>query len=138
MHTCLKLTTVTFRRPFQLSGFRAVLPAGEYSVESENDVLDGMFLPDCLRSPVLIHLHATPGNPGYAQTMTVPWAVLEAALLWDRSSATSALSEPSLGEMLLDPTVRQLMHADSVSEAHIRDLVSLLPRRKPFHAKSDR
>jgi hypothetical protein len=70
--------------------------------------------------------------------LTIPWAVLEAALLRDRNLATMALPEPGLEEMLLDPMLRQLMRADGVSETHIRDLVSHLRKRKPFHAKSDR
>jgi hypothetical protein len=138
MHTQTRKTTVTFTRPFQLDGLQAALSAGVYNVESENDVLDGMFIPDCLRSSILIHLHATPGSPGYSQTLTVPWAVLEAALLWDRSSATTALPEPGLEEILLDPMVRQPMRSDGVSEVHSRDLLSHLPTRKPFSAKSDR
>ncbi len=135
MHTQTRKTTVTFTRPFQLDGLEKVLPAGVYNVESENDVLDGIFLPDCLRSSALIHLHATPGSPGYAQTLTVPWALLEAALLRDRGPATMALlPEPGLEEMLLDPMVRQLMRSDGVSEAHVRDTVSHMSKRKPFHA----
>jgi hypothetical protein len=138
MHTQTRKTTVTFVRPFQLDGLEKVLPAGVYRVESEDDVLEAMFLPDCLRTSVLIHLHSTPGSPGYAQTLTVPWAALEAALLRDRSAATVALPEPGLEEMLLDPMVRQVMRSDGVSEATIRDLVSRLFKRKPFHAKSER
>lgn len=138
MHTQTRKTTVSFARPFQLDGLEKVLPAGFYNVESENDVLDGMFLSDCLRPSVLIHLHAAPGNPVYAQTMTVPWAVLEAALLRDRGPASMALPEMSLEEMLHDSGVQQLMRSDGVSEAHIRGLISHLLKRTPFHAKSDR
>lgn len=137
MHTQTIKTTVTFLRPFQLDGFEAVLPAGVYGVESENDVLDGMFLPDCLRPSVLIHLHVTPGSPGHAQTLTVPWAILEVALLRDRSPATTALPEPCLEEMSLDPMVRQLMRSDGVSKARVRDLVLNLPKRNLPHAKSE-
>ena len=107
MHTQTIKTTVTFLRPFQLDGFEAVLPAGVYGVESENDVLDGMFLPDCLRPSVLIHLHATPGSSGHAQTLTVPWAVLEVALLRDRSPATTALN----GEFSLSVVIARCKEA---------------------------
>jgi hypothetical protein len=111
MHTQTRKTTVTFTRPFQLDGFEAVLPAGMYSMESENDVLDGMFLPDCLRTSVLIQLHSTPGSLGYSQTLTVSWKALEAALLWDRTSAV-APTEPGLEEMPLGPIARLPMHRD--------------------------
>jgi hypothetical protein len=137
MHTQTRKTNVTFTRPFQLDGLQAALSTGVYGVESENDVLDGMFLPHCLRPSVLIHLHAAPGSPGYAQTLTVSWAVLEAALLRDGSPATMALPEPGLEEMLLDPNVRQLMRLDGVSEARVRDLVLNVPKRNLPHAKPE-
>lgn len=137
MHIETRKTTVTFERPFRLDGLEMDLPAGEYGVESENDVLDGMFLPDSLRTSVLIHPHSTAGTPGYSQTLAVPWEVLEAALSRDRSRAAPPI-EPGLEEMLLEPIIRLLMRSDGVSEASIRDLVSHLPKRKLSHAKSER
>ena len=138
MHTQVRRKTVTFAHPFQLDGLDKVLPAGTYSVESENDVLDGMFLPDCLRTSVLIQLHTMPGSSGYSQTLTVSWEALEAALLRDRSPAVMAPPEANLEEMLLDPIVRQIMHSDGVSEAAIRDLVSHLPRWNLSNVASER
>ena len=137
MHTQTRKTIVTFARPFQLKGFEKALPAGVYSVESENDVLDGMFLPDRLRTSVLVHRHSTPGSPGYSQTLTVPWEGLEAALLRDRSPAMVAPPEADLEEMLLAPIIRQLMRADGVSETHIRDLVSRLRKTKFSRAEAE-
>lgn len=46
--------------------------------------------------------------------------------------------EPGLDELLLDPIIQQLMHSDGVSETHIRDLVSRLPKRKRSHANTER
>jgi hypothetical protein len=89
MHTVTQKKTVTFVRTFRLDGFEKELPAGTYEVESENDVLDGMFLPDCMRRSVRIDLPSTPGSPGYSQTLTVSWTILEAALSKDRSSGCS-------------------------------------------------
>lgn len=137
MHTQTRKTTVTFARPFQLDGLERLLPAGVYSVESENDILDGMALPDCLRMSVLIHLHSTSGSPGYAQTLTVPWQELQAARLWDRNPAV-APTEPGLEEMLLDPAIRLLMRSDGVSKTFIRDLVSRPHKRELSHGKSER
>jgi hypothetical protein len=84
---------VTFARPFAPDGFERVLPSGIYSVESENDVLDGMFLPDCLRTSVLIHLPSTPGSPGYAQS--------------------DGISETSIRHTIPRPSKRRLSHANA-------------------------
>lgn len=135
MHTQTRKTTVTFTHSFQLDGFEMELPAGMYDVESKNEFLNGMFLPDCLRPSVLIHLHATPGSTGHAQTMSVPRATFEAALLRDRSPATMTSPEIGLEEMLRDPGVQQLMRSDGVSDSYVRDLISHLLKRTPFHAK---
>lgn len=113
MHTQTRNTAVKFARPFQLDELEKVLPSG---VESENDVLDGMILPDCLRTSLPIHLHSTPGSPGHSQTLTAPWQALEVALLRNRSPAVAS-TEPGLDEMLLDPTMRLLMRSEGVSEA---------------------
>ena len=128
MHTQTRKTTVTFSRPFQMDGFEEELPAGVYEVESEYDILDGLFLPDCRRTSVLIHLQSNSGSSGYAQTLTVPWLDLEAALVRDRLPAMST-ANPGLEEILLDPIIRKLMRSDDVSEAEIRDLVSGPPKR---------
>ncbi|HSS64896.1 MAG TPA: hypothetical protein VLS27_10700 [Gammaproteobacteria bacterium] len=127
---------MTFARPSQLDKLEKVLPAGVYSVESENDVLDGMILPDCLRTSLPIHLNSTSGSPGHSQTLTTPWQALEVALLRNWSPAVAS-TEPGLDEMLLDPTIRLLMRSDGVSEAYIRDLVSRLPQRNLSHVKSE-
>jgi len=138
MHTQTRRKTVTFARSFQLDGLDEMLPAGTYNVESENDVLDGMFLPDCLRTSVLIQLHTMPGSSGYSQTMTVSWEALEAALLRDRSPALVSSPEANLEEMLLDPIIRQIMYSDGVSEAQIRDLVSHMSLRNLSNVASER
>jgi hypothetical protein len=138
MHTQTKRKTVTFARAFLLDGLDKVLPAGAYSVESENDVLDGMFLPDCLRTSVLIHLHKMPGSSGYSQTLTVSWEALEAALSRDQSPAVVAPPQASLEEMLLDPIIRQIMYSDGVSEAQIRDLASHMSLRNLSDVASER
>jgi len=130
MLTQKRKTTVTFAHSFPLDGFERVLPAGLYSVESEDDVSDGMFLPDCLRTSVLIHLHSTLDSPGYSETLTVPWTALEAALSHDSWPVTPSVTEAGLEAMLLDPIIRSLMHSDHVSEASIRTLISRLHERR--------
>ncbi len=54
--------TVTFRRPFVLGGFDEVLPAGAYSVETDEELLEGISFPAYRRILTLIQLHAQPSG----------------------------------------------------------------------------
>ncbi len=79
--------TVTFRKPFILGGFDEVLPAGAYSVESDEDLLEGVSFPAYRRVLTVIHLHAKPGYPNRTQTLTIVPSELDAALERDKAPA---------------------------------------------------
>ena len=78
--------TVTFKRPFVLSGFDQLLTAGAYRVETDEELLDGVSFPAYQRIATLFHLDAIPGQPGVTQTLTVDPGDLDAALKRDRES----------------------------------------------------
>jgi len=109
-------------QPFVLDGFEGTLPAGTYDLESEQEILDGMSLPDCLRTSVLIHLQSKIGSPALAQTLTVPWDALERAQIRDQAPVDSA-SDVLLAGMLADPIVQLVMLSDRVSETEVRSVV---------------
>ena len=77
--------TVTFRRPFVLGGFDEVLPAGAYSVETDEQLLEDISFPVYRRLLTLIHLQAKPGHPGLTQTLTIDPNELDAALKRDQA-----------------------------------------------------
>ena len=79
--------TVTFRRPFVLGGFDEVLPAGAYSVETDEELLEGISFPAYRRILSVIRLHAKPGHPGLTQTLTIDPNELDAALKRDQVPA---------------------------------------------------
>ena len=79
--------TVTFNKPFILGGFDEILPAGAYSVETDEELLEGISFPAYRRILTLIHLHAKPDHPGVTQILTIDPNELDAALLRDRESA---------------------------------------------------
>lgn len=81
------------------------IPAGVYNVESEDDVLDDMFLPDCLRPSVLVHLHAQLGIGGCSRTLRVAREELELGLRRDR--AFSRMQEIEAG-LRASPSVPNL------------------------------
>jgi hypothetical protein len=79
--------TVTFRRPFVLGGFDEVLPAGAYSVETDEELLEGISFPAYRRVLTWIHLHPKPGHPGLKQTLAIDPNELDAALTRDQAPA---------------------------------------------------
>jgi hypothetical protein len=87
MTTRTSKKTVTFRRPFVLGGFDEVLPAGAYSVETDEELLEGISFPAYRRILSVIHLHAKPGHPGLTQTLTIDPNELDAALKRDQAPA---------------------------------------------------
>jgi len=77
-------TTVTFRRSFVLGGFDEVLPAGTYTVETDEELLEGISFPAYRRILTLIRLHP---HPGLTQTLTIDPNELNAALMRDQASS---------------------------------------------------
>ena len=88
--------TVTFRRPFVLGEFEEVLPAGDYRVETDEELLEGISFPAYRRILTLIHLHANPEHPGRTQTMTIDPNELDAALERDQAPI-EILDRPETG-----------------------------------------
>lgn len=79
--------TVTFSNPFVLGGFDEVLPAGAYSVETDEELLEGISFPAYRRILTVIHLHTESSNPGLARTLTIDPNELDAALHRDQAPA---------------------------------------------------
>jgi hypothetical protein len=83
MSTRTTQTTVTFRRPFTISGVDGMQPAGRYAIETDEELLQGISFPAYRRVQTLIHLHAAPGQSGISQTVMVDPEELDAALARD-------------------------------------------------------
>ena len=119
-------TTAVFARPFSVPGLDEVLPAGEYSLETELAATPGLADPERWKASVLIHLHPDAAAPGLARTLTIPLADLEQALAEDKLTGRP-LADFVLDELLADPMVRLVMASDGVSEAEVRRLHSRQP-----------
>jgi len=76
--------TVTFKRSFVLGGFDEVLPAGAYTVETDEELLEGISFPAYRRILTLIRLHR---HPGLTQMLTIDPKELDAALERDQAPA---------------------------------------------------
>lgn len=75
--------TVTFIAPFFQSGLDKVVPAGSYTVETDEELLEGVSFPAYRRLSTLIHLHAKFANGEVAETVVIDPKELDAALALD-------------------------------------------------------
>jgi hypothetical protein len=104
--------TVTFSRPFVLGGFDEVLPAGAYSVETDEELLDGISFPAYRRISSVIRLHAKPGHPGLTQTLTIDPNELDAALKRDQAPAEIPVGRNDSQKTLKETTDSRREEAD--------------------------
>lgn len=72
--------TVTFGRPFVLSGSAEELQAGSYEVETEEELIDGVSFPVYRRVSTWLNF---PAKPGLTQKLIIDPNELEVALKRD-------------------------------------------------------
>ena len=75
--------TVTFMHPFNLSGMDKEQPAGTYTMETDEELLQTLSLPAYKRISTLIRLPAPPGSTVLTQIVEVNPLELAAALARD-------------------------------------------------------
>lgn len=90
MKTRTSEKTVTFRGPFALAGLDEVLPAGDYSVETEEELIEGISYAAYRRTATVLRLHATAGPSHLTRALTVEPDELDAALARDAMSGAGA------------------------------------------------
>ena len=79
--------TVTFARPFLLSGIDEVQPAGTYTVETNEELLPGLSFLAYRRIATLIFLPLRPGGAFVERIVNIDPLELEAAQKSDASIA---------------------------------------------------
>lgn len=82
--------TVTFTRPFSLSGIDGVQPAGTYAVETDEELLPGLSFPAYRRIATLICLPSRPGEPVMERVANIDPLELRAAQERDAGVRTLA------------------------------------------------
>ena len=75
--------TVTFRRPFSLSAIDEVQPSGTYTVDTDEELIDGLSFLAYRRVATLLHLPSMSSRVGVTELVTVNPLELEAALKTD-------------------------------------------------------
>lgn len=79
-----KSTTVTFQLPFLVDGYDRELPAGDYQLATDEELVEGLSFPAYRR--VATHLYIHP-KPGITEMLPVSWAEITAAQLRDEVAA---------------------------------------------------
>ena len=79
-------TTVSFVRPFVLEGHDQELPAGEYVVETDEELIQGLSFPAYRRVSTTLYVDFLPGRPGQKQAWSIDPKKLDAALILDQAA----------------------------------------------------
>ena len=80
-------STVTFTRPFLIDGFGQELPAGDYVIETEEELIQGLSFPVYRRVSTTLHVDRIPGHPGQKESWQIVPEALDAALVLDGVAA---------------------------------------------------
>lgn len=80
MMTRSSTKTVTFTKPFNLRGIERELPAGDYTVETHEELIQGLSFPVYRRASTQIHLCTVPGHAGWTQILEIDPQDLNGAL----------------------------------------------------------
>ena len=137
--------TVTFRRPFSVSRMDEVQPAGTYTVETIEELLEGVSFPAWRRTATVILMRPQAGAAGIGQDLDIDPLELAAAQDSDALDLPDAVVEASLGELLSDGILQQAVHSAGLSPATfkimLRDLAARVlatrHRRESKGRKSD-
>jgi hypothetical protein len=72
-------TPITFHRPFSLPGVDGLQPAGTYTVETDEELIEGLSFYAYRRVATVIRLPAGSGRLGFSQAVSVNPLDLDAA-----------------------------------------------------------
>ncbi|QND52041.1 hypothetical protein HB779_09055 [Phyllobacterium sp. 628] len=87
MFTRTTHSIVHFDAPFVLKGVDKTLPAGDYDVDQDEELIDGLSRAAYRRVATFIHVPARSSRLSTSQLFTIDHFDLEAALLEDQSKA---------------------------------------------------
>jgi hypothetical protein len=120
--------TVTFRRPFSLSGLGEMQPAGTYAVETSEELLEDLSFPAWRRTGTVILLRPQAGG-GVGQDLEIDPAELEAIEDSDALNLPDAAAEATLGDLLADGVLQQAVQSAGLSPTEFKTLLRELTAR---------
>ncbi len=89
MNTRSTRSTVTFAHPFHIAGYEGDLPAGDYEVVVDEDLLQGLSFEAWRRSASYLLIGGRAGSRGPTEMRPVDPRDLEAALARDQAQSES-------------------------------------------------
>lgn len=69
-----------------IGGLDDALPSGDYIIETDEELLEGLSFPAYRRKRTLIYLHANSSRPGCRQALPIDLDDLDAALMRDQAA----------------------------------------------------
>ena len=93
MNTRSTKTSVTFTKPFSLPGYVDELPAGEYEVLVEEELIQGLSFEAWRRTSTFLAVRGTGNHAGRTELRAISDSDLKAAL--DRDAAVTGVSHQS-------------------------------------------
>jgi hypothetical protein len=91
MRTTRKIAT--FRRSFLLEGVDRTLPAGQYEVITDEELIEGLSFPVYRRLATMMYLPAE-SNPGSIEMVTIDPVALQAAQDRDAKAVRQTVAKP--------------------------------------------
>ena len=83
MTTRTNAVSVTFHRPFSLSGIDQLQPAGTYVVETDEELIEGLSFSAYRRVATTIRLPVQSSRAGFSQSVPINPVDLDGALAMD-------------------------------------------------------
>ena len=90
-------TTVSFARPFHVSGIAGMQPAGRYIVETDEELIEALSFVAYRRVSTTIQLPPESGRTSCTETHVIDPAALEAALARDAAGMPPPALAPEPG-----------------------------------------
>ncbi|MDQ4062202.1 MAG: hypothetical protein M3145_14055 [Pseudomonadota bacterium] len=90
MPTRTSRKTVTFARPFSLGGIDGVLPAGSYTVDTDEELIEGLSFLSYRRISTVIFLPSLSRRSSFVEAVDIDPADLEAAQRKDAAGDESS------------------------------------------------
>jgi hypothetical protein len=135
MTTRTTTRTVTFSRPFTLSGIDGIQPAGSYVVETDEEPIQELSFSAYRRIATLLLLPSRPGSTILAQIATIDPLELKAALERDATIARGLVLETNLTDLLADEIIQRAVRSSGLTPNEFKDrwreLAARLERLRP-------
>ena len=97
MNTRTKHTTVKFMAPFSLRGVEEIQPPGDYAIDEDEELIDGLSWLTYRRVATFIHLPAVSSTDRLkSQLVAIDHSELEAAMRQDEDQARARTGDPAM------------------------------------------